>query len=72
MPQGGRIGDHTDADLLTLASWLLSDGYQLDRDTRIGQALTELGFKRCGRILTERLTHAFEQAQHTTDREQKR
>jgi hypothetical protein len=52
-----------------LASWLLSDGFQLDRDTRINQAITELGFKKRGRVIVERLTRAFEQAQHTADKE---
>ncbi|MYT73759.1 MULTISPECIES: AAA domain-containing protein [unclassified Streptomyces] len=69
MPQGGRTADYSDADLLALATWLLSDGYQLDRDTRVGQALTELGFKRRGRVITERLIRAFEQAQHPADKE---
>ncbi|MEU7688167.1 hypothetical protein, partial [Streptomyces spectabilis] len=70
VPQGGRTGDYSDTDLLMLANWLLSDGYQLDRDTRVGQALAELGFKRRGRVITERLLRAFEQAQHPADKEQ--
>ncbi|MGW9031770.1 AAA domain-containing protein [Streptomyces sp. NPDC055722] len=72
LPAGDRIGDYSDADLLALASWLLSDGFQLDRDTRINQAITELGFKKRGRVIVERLTRAFEQAQHTADKEQTR
>ncbi|MFJ4633408.1 AAA domain-containing protein [Streptomyces sp. NPDC088847] len=69
LPAADRIGDYSDADLLALASWLLSDGFQLDRDTRITQAITELGFKKRGRVIVGRLTRAFEQAQHTADRE---
>ncbi|MFF0043630.1 AAA domain-containing protein [Streptomyces mirabilis] len=69
LPTAGRIGDYSDADLLALASWLLSDGFQLDRDTRITQAITELGFKKRGRVIVERLTRTFEQAQHTADKE---
>ncbi|MBK3571430.1 hypothetical protein, partial [Streptomyces sp. MBT62] len=69
LPAADRIGDYSDADLLALASWLLSDGFQLDRDTRITQAITELGFKKRGRVIVERLTRAFEQAQHTADKE---
>ncbi|WP_435210359.1 AAA domain-containing protein [Streptomyces sp. bgisy034] len=72
LPDGQRIGDYTDTDLLNLATWLLTDGFQLDRDTRISQALTELGFKKRGRVIVERLTRAFEQAQHTADKEQTR
>ncbi|QKW52840.1 AAA domain-containing protein [Streptomyces buecherae] len=70
LPQRGRTGDYSDTDLLTLANWLLSDGYQLDRHTRIGQALTELGFKRRGRVIVERLNRAFEQARYPADKEQ--
>ncbi|MEV7505119.1 AAA domain-containing protein [Streptomyces sp. NPDC093018] len=70
LPQGGRTGAYSDSDLLALAKWLLSDGFQLDRDTRVGQALTELGFKRRGRVIVERLTRAFEQARHPADKEQ--
>ncbi|MFJ6540342.1 AAA domain-containing protein [Streptomyces sp. NPDC091385] len=70
LPQGARTGDYSDTDLLALANWLLSDGYQLDRETRVDQALAELGFKRRGRVITERLLHAFAHAQHPTDKEQ--
>ncbi|MDG9688802.1 AAA domain-containing protein [Streptomyces sp. DH17] len=69
LPDGQRIGDYSDTDLLSLAAWLLNDGFQLDRDTRITQALTELGFKRRGRVIVERLTRAFEQVQHTADKD---
>lgn len=72
LPDGDRISDYSDADLHALTSWLLSDGFQLDRDTRITQAITELGFKKRGRVIVERLTHAFEQAQHAADKEPQR
>ncbi|MER6406236.1 AAA domain-containing protein [Streptomyces viridosporus] len=72
LPDGQRISDYSDADLLNLATWLLDDGFQLDRDTRITQALAELGFKKRGRVIVERLTRAFEQAQHMADKEQTR
>ncbi|WPB96469.1 AAA domain-containing protein [Streptomyces malaysiensis] len=71
LPNGQRITDYSDTDLLNLATWLLRDGYQTDRDTRIAQALRELGFKKRGHVIVERLTRAFEQAQHTVDKEQK-
>ncbi|MBB4717113.1 hypothetical protein BJ965_006995 [Streptomyces luteogriseus] len=35
-------------------------------------ALTELGFKQRGRVIVERLTRAFEQAQRTADKDQTR
>ncbi|MFE2743398.1 AAA domain-containing protein [Streptomyces scopuliridis] len=69
LPTGSRITDFSDTDLASLARWLLSDGYQLDRDTRISQAIAELGFKKRGRVIVERLTRAFEQAQQAADRE---
>lgn len=69
VPAGTRISDYTNTDLAILARWILSDGYQLDRDTRIGQAITELGFKKRGRIIVERLNRAFKQAQHEADKE---
>ncbi|MFJ4153059.1 AAA domain-containing protein [Streptomyces galbus] len=72
LPDGQRIGDYSDTHLLDLASWLLSDGFQLDRDTRITQAMTELGFKKRGRVIVERLSHAFAQAQNTADKEHQR
>ncbi|SNX88459.1 AAA domain-containing protein [Streptomyces sp. TLI_55] len=69
LPAADRIGDYSDTDLLALASWLLSDGFQLDRETRISQAISELGFKKRGRVIVDRLTRVFEQAQHTADKE---
>ncbi|MFJ5278680.1 AAA domain-containing protein [Streptomyces parvulus] len=69
LPRGGRITDYTDTELRHLATWLLSDGFQLDRETRITQAMTELGFKKRGRLIVENLTRAFDQAQHTADQE---
>lgn len=69
LPAGERITDYSDADLAVLARWILSDGYQLDRDTRISQAIAELGFKKRGRVIVERLTRTFEQAQHVADKE---
>ncbi|MFI6661489.1 AAA domain-containing protein [Streptomyces sp. NPDC050523] len=72
LPAGRRIADYSDTDLLTLATWLLGDGLQLDRDTRIAQAMGELGFKKRGHVIAERLTQAFARAQHTADKEHTR
>ena len=63
-----RIGDYTDHDLLTLCFWLLDDGLQIDRETRVGQAMKELGFQKRGKNIVERLNHAFDQAQAERDR----
>ncbi|MFJ7086424.1 AAA domain-containing protein [Streptomyces griseus] len=69
LPSGSRIVDFTDAHLVTLAGWLLSDGYQLDRDSRVAQAMAELGFKKRGRVIVDRLTRAIDQAQSAADKE---
>lgn len=66
---GGSIGTYSDMDLRTLAGWILSDGYQLDRDTRISQAMTELGFRKRGRVIVERLNQAFDHSQQFADKE---
>ncbi|MFH9350846.1 AAA domain-containing protein [Kitasatospora sp. NPDC017646] len=66
---GGSIGTYSDMDLRALAGWILSDGYQLDRDTRISQAMTELGFRKRGRVIVERLNQAFDHSQQFADKE---
>lgn len=68
---GGRIADYSRMDLRRVARWLLSDGYQLDRDTRIGQAMAELGFQKRGKLIVEALNSAFDEAQRDADREQR-
>ncbi|WP_282204761.1 AAA domain-containing protein [Kitasatospora fiedleri] len=66
---GGSIGTYSDTDLRALAGWILSDGYQLDRDTRVGQAMTELGFQKRERVIVERLNQAFDHSQQFADKE---
>ena len=68
IPRYERIGDYTAYDLLTLCLWLLDDGLQVDRETRIGQAMKELGFQKRGKNIVERLNYAFDQAQAARDR----
>ncbi|MFE0686569.1 AAA domain-containing protein [Streptomyces xiamenensis] len=69
LPSHRSIKDYTDRELYRLALWILGDGFQLDRDARIGEAIAELGFKKRGRIIVERLTQAFDQAQRAMDKE---
>lgn len=69
LPVGERIGDYSDADLRALFRWLLSDGLQLDRDTRVRQAMDELGFKKLGKVIEANLTRAFTAVQRQIDRE---
>jgi very-short-patch-repair endonuclease len=66
---GMRITEYSDTDLTAIARWILSDGFQLDRDTRIAQVMAELGFRKRGRVIVDRLTHALERAQRIVDRE---
>ncbi|MEV8114731.1 AAA domain-containing protein [Streptomyces xiamenensis] len=69
LPSHRAIKEYTEQELFSLAHWILSDGYQLDRDSRIAEAMTELGFKKRGKIIVARLTKAFEQAQRVVDKE---
>jgi hypothetical protein len=47
---------------------MLRDGLQIPREDRIRAAIDELGFKRRGRHIVERLENAFDQAQALYDR----
>jgi hypothetical protein len=69
LPAGSKIDDFTDEHLISLMYWLMRDGRQEDRADRIDQAIRELGFRRRGRRIVERLSHATEIAQHLTDEE---
>ncbi|MGI5268882.1 AAA domain-containing protein [Nonomuraea sp. CA-218870] len=67
--RGRRITDYTDAELVSLCVWILSDGLQIPRDDRMEEAATDLGFKRLGKVIAERLEAAFDQAQWINDRQ---
>ncbi|WP_203729926.1 AAA domain-containing protein [Paractinoplanes durhamensis] len=69
VPSGLRIGDYSDYHLISLCVWLLSDQLQRDRDERIQEAMSDLGFQKRGSIIVRRLTEALEIAQQYTDRE---
>lgn len=70
LPKGDRISDYTDHELFMLCSWLLSDGLQIAREDRIVEAVNELGFRRRGSLIVQRLHTAFTQAQHAMDRKE--
>jgi very-short-patch-repair endonuclease len=72
VPSGLRIGDYSDHHLISLCVWLLSDQLQRDRDERIQEAMSELGFRKRGSIIVRRLTESLEIAQQYTDREASR
>ena len=66
---GMRIIEYSDGNLTAVARWILSDGFQLDRDARVAQAMAELGFKKRGKVIVDRLERAFDRAQQITDKE---
>ncbi|PKW17613.1 AAA domain-containing protein [Saccharopolyspora spinosa] len=66
---GLKTDEYTEADLIGICRWLLRDGLQLDREERLSQALRELGFKRRGRKIVERLSRAVDIAQNQADKE---
>lgn len=69
LPAGSKIDDFSDENLISLMYWLMRDGRQEDRSDRIDQAIRELGFRRRGRRIVERLSRAADIAQHLTDEE---
>jgi hypothetical protein len=64
-----KIDDYLDRELVELCSWLLTDRLQIDRDTRIGQAIDELGFRRRTTKMDQRIGAALTRAQQFTDRQ---
>jgi hypothetical protein len=48
--------------------WLISDGLPVDCETRVRQAMAELGFRNKGKKIAERLTSALQIAQSHADR----
>lgn len=66
---GRKIAEYSDGELLAICHWLLTDRLQLDREERIEQAMAELGFRRRGARIVERLGRAVHVAQNDADRE---
>lgn len=64
---GFTIDNYPTADLVALFCWLMSDGRLLDHEERMKQARDELGFKRRGSRIDERLRHAHDQALRQLD-----
>jgi hypothetical protein len=50
-------------DVVSICQWLLRDGLPLDRDTRIKQAITELGFKQRRSKIVQRINEALDSAE---------
>ncbi|WP_370946019.1 AAA domain-containing protein [Amycolatopsis sp. cg5] len=70
VPVGLRTQEYSDRQLIELCRWLISDGLLLDRQERVDQARAELGFKKRGKIIDERLGRAVDIAQGLADKEE--
>ncbi|MFD1320136.1 AAA domain-containing protein [Micromonospora sonneratiae] len=69
VPAGLRITEYTREQLVRVCTWLLSDQLQRDRDERVQEAMTELGFRKRGSVIFRRLTEALDIAQQRVDLE---
>ncbi|WP_328446422.1 AAA domain-containing protein [Amycolatopsis sp. NBC_00438] len=70
IPSGLPIQEYSERQLIEICRWLMSDGLLLDAEERLGQAVAELGFRRRGQRIVERLSRAIEIAQHLADKEE--
>ncbi|WP_432849125.1 AAA domain-containing protein [Amycolatopsis sp. CA-161197] len=70
VPAGLKIQEYTQRQLIGICRWLMSDGLLLDHDDRLQQVMTELGFRRRGSLIVERLSRAIEIAQQLADKEE--
>ncbi len=59
---GRKINEYSDAELVTMFRWLLSDDLYLTKDARLEQGLRELSFQRRGKVIVDRLTRALDVA----------
>ncbi|GDY33399.1 AAA domain-containing protein [Gandjariella thermophila] len=63
VPRRGKIDEYADHEIVAVCRWLLADRLPLDRETRIDQAIQQLGFRRRGRKIVERINAAFDHAE---------
>ncbi|WP_329793558.1 AAA domain-containing protein [Lentzea sp. DG1S-22] len=66
-PRRSKIDDYSDRELVELCLWLLTDRLQVDRDTRIGQAIEEIGFRKRTTKMEQRIGNALVRAQQLVD-----
>lgn len=64
-----NIRDYTPGQLTELCTWLLRDGLALDRETRMRQAMDELGFHRLASEIRKRLGAAVDGAERKAARQ---
>jgi very-short-patch-repair endonuclease len=65
-----RIDEYDSEEIVNICRWLLRDGLLLDRDTRIDQAVEQLGFQRRGSKIVQRINTALDRAERTSESEQ--
>ncbi|MFJ4104838.1 AAA domain-containing protein [Amycolatopsis japonica] len=70
IPAGLKITEYSDRQLIELCRWLMTDRLLLDRDDRLQEAMVELGFRKRGSVIVDRLNKAIEIAQHLADKEE--
>jgi very-short-patch-repair endonuclease len=63
-PGRGPIDRYSDSELDAVAKWIKSDELPLDRETRLAQMRSELGFQRRGRRIDERCGAALDRVGH--------
>lgn len=66
-PRRSKTDDYSDRELVELCLWLLTDRLQVDRDTRIGQAIDEIGFRKRTTKMEQRIGNALVRAQQLVD-----
>jgi very-short-patch-repair endonuclease len=59
---GSPIGDYSDLELERLAAWLESDGLLRTEEDLIEEMMSQLGFRRHGKVIVERLASAIRSA----------
>ncbi|MFI9536799.1 AAA domain-containing protein [Nocardia fusca] len=67
---GYGIDQYSHQDVVAVFLWRMSDGLLLDREERIRQVRTDLGFKRRGSKIDARLAAAFEEALRIRQKEE--
>jgi very-short-patch-repair endonuclease len=64
-PRRGTIDEYGFEEIVSICRWLLQDGLLLNRDTRIDQAIEQLGFQRRGSKIVQRIDAALDRAEQT-------
>lgn len=61
VPRRAKIDEYSDREVIAICSWVLGDRLPMDRESRIDQVLQELGFRRRGKKIVERINAALHQ-----------